>query len=84
VHGGLPSNYALEISRLSALLDNEIGQLITNLGAERLMFGSGMPFNYPDPALLKLEVLDASSEDRQKTFSQNAAQWLRPKMGTQG
>ena len=74
---GLPANYAIEISRLSALLDNEIGQLITNLGAERLMFGSGMPFSYPDPALLKLEVLNASSDDRQKIGSQNAAKWLR-------
>jgi predicted TIM-barrel fold metal-dependent hydrolase len=75
---GLPSNYAIEISRLSALLDNEIGQLITNLGADRLMFGSGMPFSYPDPALLKLEVLNASSDDRQKISWQNAAKWLRP------
>ena len=74
---GLPSNYAIELSRLSAVLDNEIGQLITNLGAERMMFGSGMPFNYPDPALLKLEVLKASSDDKQKTYWQNAAKWLR-------
>lgn len=73
---GLQPNYAIEISRLSALLDNEIGQLITNLGADRLMFGSGMPFNYPDPALLKMEVLNASSDYRQKILWQNAAKWL--------
>jgi uncharacterized protein len=74
---GLPSNYALELSRLSALLDNELGQLITNLGAERVMFGSGMPFNYPDPALLKLEVLQATGNDKQKIQGQNAQKWLR-------
>jgi predicted TIM-barrel fold metal-dependent hydrolase len=74
---GLPSNYAIEISRLTALLGNEIGQLITNLGADRLMFGTGMPFNYPDPALVKLEVLDASEPDKEKIRSQNAAAWLR-------
>jgi len=74
---GLPSNYAIELSRLSAVLANELGQLITNLGAERVMFGSGMPFNYPDPALVKLEVLDASEADKEKIRSQNAMTWLR-------
>lgn len=76
-NNGLPSNYAIELSRLSAVLANEIGQLITNLGADRLMFGTGMPFNYPDPALVKLEVLDASEPDKEKIRSQNAASWLR-------
>jgi len=75
---GLPSNYAIELSRLSAVLANELGQLIANLGAERIMFGTGMPFNYPDPALVKLEVLDASDADKEKIRSQNAMAWLRP------
>lgn len=74
---GLPSNYAIELSRLSALLANEIGQLIANLGAERLMFGTGMPFNYPDPAMVKMEVLDASEADKEKIRWHNATQWLR-------
>ncbi len=74
---GLPSNYAIELSRLSAVLANELGQLITNLGAERVMFGTGMPFNYPDPALVKLEVLDAGEADKEKIRSQNAMAWLR-------
>ena len=76
-NNGLPSNYAIELSRLTAVLGNEIGQLITNLGAERVMFGTGMPFNYPDPALVKLEVLDASDPDKEKIRSQNAMSWLR-------
>ena len=74
---GLLANYAIELSRLSAVLANELGQLIANLGAERLMFGTGMPFNSPDPALVKLEVLDASDADKEKTRSQNAMTWLR-------
>ena len=74
---GLPANYAIELSRLSAVLANEIGQLITNLGAGRIMFGTGMPFNYPDPALVKLEALDASKADKEKIRSQNAITWLR-------
>jgi hypothetical protein len=74
---GLPANYLIEISRLSALLDNEIGQLIAGLGAERLVLGTGMPFSYPDPVLLKLDVLSASQEDKAKIGWKNIAQWLR-------
>lgn len=74
---GLPSNYALGLSRLSATLTNELGQLVTNLGAERVMFGTGMPFNYPDPAIVKMEVLDATEADKKKIRSQNATTWLR-------
>jgi predicted TIM-barrel fold metal-dependent hydrolase len=74
---GLPSNYAIELSRLSATLANELGQLIMNLGIERITFGTGIPFKYPDPALVKLEVLDASEADKEKIRSQNAMVWLR-------
>ncbi|MBL7189497.1 MAG: amidohydrolase family protein [Phycisphaerae bacterium] len=73
----LPSNYAIELSRLSVVLANELGQLITNLGVERVMFGTGMPFKYPDPALVKMEVLDASETDKEKILSRNAMTWLR-------
>lgn len=73
----LPSNYAIGLSRLSAVLANELGQLITNLGAKRVMFGTGMPFKYPDPALVKLDVLDASEAEKEKIRSQNAMTWLR-------
>jgi predicted TIM-barrel fold metal-dependent hydrolase len=72
----LPANYAIEISRLESVLDNEIGQLIAKLGAERLVFGTGMPFNYPDSTLLKLEVLEASPDDLEKISWRNAARWL--------
>ena len=73
----LPPNYAIGLSRLSAVLANELGQLITNLGAERVMFATGMPFNYPHPTLAKLEVLDASEADKEKIRSKNAMTWLR-------
>jgi predicted TIM-barrel fold metal-dependent hydrolase len=75
-NGGLPANYFLEISRLTAMLDDELGFLIRNLGAGRIVFGTGMPFNYPDPALLKLQVLTAGEEDRQRIAWKNVAQWL--------
>jgi predicted TIM-barrel fold metal-dependent hydrolase len=74
--GGLPANYVIETSRLDPLLANEPQRLIANLGAERLVFGTGMPFNDPDPALLAMEVLDASEEDKEKIRWRNAAKWL--------
>jgi predicted TIM-barrel fold metal-dependent hydrolase len=73
---GLPANYRIEISRLTAFLDNELGALIQSLGPGRIVFGTGMPFNYPDPALLKLEVLAASPEQRERIAWRNAAEWL--------
>jgi len=75
-NNGLPANYAIELSRLSAVLANELGRLIANLGAERVMFGTGMPFNYPDPALVKLGVLDAAESDKERIRSRNATTWL--------
>jgi len=76
--GGLPANYWIEISRLSAVLANEIGQLVSNLGADRVVFGSGMPFKYPDPALVKMEVLDLPAEAKKKIYGTNAALLLEP------
>jgi predicted TIM-barrel fold metal-dependent hydrolase len=75
-NNGLPANYVIEISRMDSLLANEIGRLVANLGAERVVFGTGMPFSYPDPALLKLEVLEGSREDKEKIYWRNAAGWL--------
>jgi uncharacterized protein len=75
---GLPENYRIEISRMTALLGNEIGTLISALGPNRLVFGTGMPFNVPDVALLKMDVLEASKEDKEKILWRNAAEWLPP------
>jgi len=72
----LPPNYYIEISRLSALLRNEIGQLIENIGAERIVFGTGIPFKYPDPSLVKLEVLEISEEEKEMIRWKNAAKLL--------
>jgi predicted TIM-barrel fold metal-dependent hydrolase len=74
--GDLPANYLIEISRMESVLADEIKQLVANLGAERLVFGTGMPFHYPDPALLKMEVLAATEAEKEKLFWRNAARWL--------
>lgn len=73
---GLPPNYWIEISLLTALVANEIGQLIANLGPERILFGSGMPFHYPDGALLKLEVLEAAESTKAMIREGNARRML--------
>ena len=73
---GLPANYRIEISRLTAFLDDEIGALIRSLGPGRIVLGTGMPFNYPDPALLKLETLAIGPEDKERIAWRNAAEWL--------
>jgi hypothetical protein len=70
---GLPANYWIETSRLSAVLDDELRQLVRGLGAERMVFGTGMPFNAPDPALLKMEVAGLGDADKEKIFATNAA-----------
>jgi uncharacterized protein len=73
---GLPLNYWIEISLLTALVANEIGQLIRNIGEDRILFGSGMPFHYPDGALLKVEVLDVPAAMKEKIARGNAKRLL--------
>ena len=72
----LPKNYWIEISRLRATLGDELGTLVSQLGAERVVFGTGIPFKYPDPSLLKLEVLDAPPEAKEKIRSGTALKLL--------
>jgi uncharacterized protein len=73
---GLPANYLIEFSRMDSKPANEIGLLLANLGAGRLAFGTGMPFQYPNPALLKLEVLGVIPADKELISWRNAARWL--------
>ena len=40
------------------------------------MFGTGMPFHYPGPALTRIEILDASEEVKEKIRTRNAERWL--------
>ena len=72
----LPANYCIGISRLSAVLAAEMRALLDNLGPDRLVFGTGMPFKYPDPPLVKLEVLDATEDEKEAIRSGNARRLL--------
>jgi predicted TIM-barrel fold metal-dependent hydrolase len=73
---GLPENYAVEITRITVEFRNELAQLLESLGDERVMLGTGMPFHYPGPALVRVEILQASDAVKAKIRSQNAARWL--------
>ena len=72
----LPANYAIGISRLSAVMAEEMRTLLDNLGPERVVFGTGMPFKYPEVALLKVEVLRATDEEKQAILGGNALRML--------
>jgi predicted TIM-barrel fold metal-dependent hydrolase len=74
---GLPANYVIDTSLLTAVMANELGRLLGNLGEDRLVFGTGIPFHYPGPALAKLEVLEASDAVKEKIRRGNAARLLR-------
>ncbi|MBI4893324.1 MAG: amidohydrolase family protein [Acidobacteria bacterium] len=75
-NNGLPANYSIEISLLSSLAGNEVGQIIENLGAERVLFGTGMPFHYADGALVSLQALDAPAATKSKIAEGNARRLL--------
>jgi len=72
----LPPNYFIGLSRLSAVMADETRALMDNLGADRLVFGTGMPFKYADPALVKLDVLAASEDEKDLIRSGTAARLL--------
>jgi predicted TIM-barrel fold metal-dependent hydrolase len=76
-NSGLPRNYFIEISRPEVLVsDQEIPTLIRNLGPDRLLFGTGIPFHYADPALVRLEVLEADQSVKESIAGGNARQLL--------
>ncbi|HUQ90768.1 MAG TPA: hypothetical protein VM120_03735 [Bryobacteraceae bacterium] len=76
-NNGLPANYAIDIALLTVELGNEVGQLLSNVGAGRIVFGTGMPFHYADPALTKLEILEVSPAVKEMISRGNALRLLK-------
>jgi predicted TIM-barrel fold metal-dependent hydrolase len=74
---GLPANYLLDMGRINVEFENELGQLVANLGEDRLVFGTGMPFHYPGPALTRLQMLEAPAAAKHKISELNAAGWYQ-------
>ena len=54
------ANFLIEISCVTSVLQRNIPALIQTAGVQHLVFGTGMPFKVPEPAVLKLECLETS------------------------
>ena len=72
------AHVSFELSRMAAVLQRSIPQLIAKLGPRRLVFGTGMPLKIPGGAVLKLEVLDASPQVKAQLASDNMRSLLGP------
>ena len=70
------ANFLIEISRMTSVLQRNIPALIQTAGAQRLAFGTGMPFKAPEPALLKFECLDTSKTAKRRIAWRNVAEIL--------
>ena len=66
----------VDISRMTAVLQCNMQQLLDEGGNDKLAFGTGMVFNVADPALLKLEILDRGKRVREAIAWRNAARML--------
>lgn len=64
--------FIIDISRLSVVLQREIPKLIELAGISKIAFGTGIPFNYPNPALLKAKILDVPEQDKEALLWCNA------------
>ncbi len=65
-----------DISRMTAVMGNNMGVMIERYGPGSLVFGTGIPFNYPRPALLKMEVLQADAAAKQAIYHGNLERLL--------
>lgn len=75
--GEVQGDYSLEISRLTAVLQEELQKLIAAVGPDHLVFGSGMPFTVPEVPLLKLELLDLPEDAMEAIRWKNAARLIQ-------
>jgi len=68
--------FLIDISRLSVVLQREIPKLIELAGISKIAFGTGIPFNYPNPALLKAQILDVAEQDKESLLWRNALEMI--------
>jgi len=68
----LPANYWVDICRPEVVYGKEALRLIEALGVDRIVFGSSIPFSYPEPATARLEVLQRLWYDVEKIAGGNA------------
>ena len=67
------ARYVADISRMASVLQRSVQAFLDRGGHDTLAFGTGMVFKVPDPALLKLELLDRGKRVRDRVAFRNAA-----------
>ena len=72
----LPANTWVDMCRPDVVYTKELERLVEALGADRIVFGSCIPFCYPEPAIIRMEVLRDLGYDVEKIGAGNAAQLL--------
>ena len=73
---GLEGRILIDINRFDVTLHNQLEDFIEALGAESFVFGTHMPMNYVGPALVRMDVLDLSDEQKERIAWRNAAEFL--------
>ncbi len=55
--------------------EDHLALLMETIGAERFVFGTGMPLRIPDNAFAKLDLLDIARDKREAILSRNLDKW---------
>ncbi len=71
-------NIVLETSFRSP---REIARAVNRVGAERVVYGSDMPFGIPEIEMMKIRLCEISGEAKEKVLGENMARILRLKEG---
>ena len=64
------------MSCMDPLYGKELQKVKDALGAERLVFGTGICFREPEPALVRMEALVATDQAKEQIYSANLAALL--------
>jgi len=61
---------------VSSVTGEGVAALLDRIGAQRLVFGTGIPLKIPGPAKLKLELLDVAPEVKAQLAAGNMERLL--------
>jgi uncharacterized protein len=64
--------FVFDIARMDGVMWKHIPQVMEKLGAGHLAFGTGLPMSYAAPALIRMAVMEASEEAKEKVAWRNA------------
>lgn len=80
VHFGLTPGEAArvlwDISGLWGPPEDHLHLLLDTVGDDRFVLGTGMPLRIPDAPFAKLDLLELSSEARERILGRNVGRWL--------